>query len=223
VGLQKKIKKLTDYAKKEEPKQGLEASGESQESISREVSKQLAKAESVESSIIEEVLQIIEKKHKAAQQSRSVETIGGKASEKIEEQQVEQRKEPRLEEILEIARRAIERREIKIIECDKSGMCMDNRRIGEVYQDEHGIKWQRTFINTTRLPIFLDFLAEEAELKGRIGKAFVIETSRGGRAIIPDNFICEAISRYGILINIEKCTSYKSTPWAEKTKRLKKE
>jgi hypothetical protein len=220
--LQKRIKKLTDYAKKEEAKQGLEAGRESQESTSREISKQPAKADGVEFSI-EEVLQIIERKHKATQQGKSVEAVEGKASEKVEEQQVERQKEPELEEILEIARRAGERREIKIIECDKSGMCTDNRRVGEVYQDEHGIKWQRTFISTTRLPIFLDFLAEEAELKGRIGKAFVIETSRGGRAIIPDDFICEAVSRYGILINVEKCASYKSTPWAEKTKRLKKE
>jgi hypothetical protein len=81
------------------------------------------------------------------------------------------------------------------------------------------LKWQRSFLNTTRIPIFLDFIAEEAEIKGRVGKAAVVVSSRGAKAIIPEDFICEAISRYGIILNIDKCSNYKPSPWAERTKK----
>lgn len=122
----------------------------------------------------------------------------------------------------QLAEEAFKRLNVKLITCDKQGRCTDDKRVGDVYKDEHGVEWQRGFVNTTRLPIFVDFIVEDATVTGRIGKALLIESSRGAKAIIPEDYICELVSRYGVKIQLEKCTGYKASPWTERTKTKKK-
>lgn len=114
---------------------------------------------------------------------------------------------------------AYSRKGILLVQCDKRGECEDGVKVGEVFSDSRGVRWQRTFIETTRLPIYLNFIVEEALIKGKVGKAFNIVTSRGARALIPEDYICEAISRYGLDIKIEKCRNYKILPWSERTSK----
>jgi len=112
---------------------------------------------------------------------------------------------------------------VKTIECDQQGLCSDGRSIGEIFVDEYGVKRQRGFINTTRLPIFLDFIAEEAEARPVLRKAYEVKTSRGSLALVPEDFLCELSSRYGVLVsNIDKCLNYRSTPWRERSKAPRK-
>ncbi|MCY0868685.1 MAG: hypothetical protein OWQ48_05605 [Desulfurococcus sp.] len=99
---------------------------------------------------------------------------------------------------------------VKIIECNQHGVCMDGKRIGEIFVDEYGIKRQRGYVNTTRLPIFLDFAVEEAEVKPVLKKALIVRTEKGSLALVPEDFICELSSRYGILLSIEKCNESKN-------------
>lgn len=114
---------------------------------------------------------------------------------------------------------AYNRKDIVLIQCDKKGECEDGIRVGEVFSDSHGVKWQRTFIETTRLPIYLNFIVEEASIRGKVGKAFNVITSRGARALIPEDYICEAINKYGLEIEIDKCLNYKIISLSEKTKK----
>ncbi|MFZ8783778.1 MAG: hypothetical protein ACO2OR_07370 [Desulfurococcaceae archaeon] len=127
-----------------------------------------------------------------------------------------------LERLVLLAREAASKMQVEFVECDKQGNCSDGKRIGEVFEDSRGVKWQRGFLATSRLPIFLNFVAEESKIVGRIGRALVIETSRGAKAIIPEDYICELTSRYGVMLEIEKCANYKSSPWSEREGRSKK-
>lgn len=112
---------------------------------------------------------------------------------------------------------------VRIVECDQQGVCNDGRRIGEVFTDEYGLKRQRGFINTTRLPIFLDFIVEEAEANPVLKKAYVVRTARGSLALVPDDFICELNSRYGIIVSsMDKCVNYRSNPWRERNRAPRK-
>lgn len=124
--------------------------------------------------------------------------------------------------LFDLATTAFLKSEVKLIDCGKQGVCNDGKKLGEVFEDDKGLKWQRSFLNTTRLPIFLDFIAEEALMRGRVGKASIVISSRGVQAIIPDDFLCEAITRYGILMKVDKCVNYKPSPWAEKARRRQK-
>lgn len=121
-----------------------------------------------------------------------------------------------------LAEEAFKNVEVKIISCDKQGVCSDGKRIGEVFEDSSGIKWQRGFINTTRLPIFVDFVVEDASIEGRVGKALVLKSNRSAVAIVPEDYICELAVRYGIRVNLDKCINYRTSPWAEKSKARKK-
>lgn len=127
-----------------------------------------------------------------------------------------------LEKLLLLAREAASKLQVEFLECDKQGNCSDGKRIGEVFEDSRGVKWQRGFLVTSRLPIFLNFIAENSKIVGRVGKALIIETERGARAIIPEDYICEMTSRYGVILNIEKCSTYKTSPWSERGGKSKK-
>jgi len=227
--VQKKQKKLTDFVKTKSQKSTPSSSTESRRV---EASEQRESREDVFIDIDELLARIHQRKQSNSttsmqqqtpqQQSTTPTTTVEREVVKKEEVKVKQEDTAVIQDrISEIAQRALER-DITIIECDKMGVCQDNRRLGEVFEDEYGVKWQRTFINTTRLPIFLDFIAEEAEIKGRVGKAYVVVTTSGAQAIIPDEFICEAVTRYGVLLKIDKCINYKPSPWAEKSRRKQK-
>lgn len=95
--------------------------------------------------------------------------------------------------------------------CSSDGKCIDGLNIGEVFTDKYGFKRKRGFVNTTRLPIYLDWIVEEGIVREIMHKTYVLETNLGSRAIIPEDYLCEFQFRYGIVIkNYDKCIGYKS-------------
>jgi len=106
------------------------------------------------------------------------------------------------------------------VSCNAGGQCSDGRSVGEVFVDRYGFRRQRGFLNTTRLPVFLDWIVEEAVVKELFPKTYVVETSRGSLAVIPEDFLCELHTRYGVLIlNYDKCKSYRPIIGGESKKR----
>ncbi|MEM2170848.1 MAG: hypothetical protein QXP03_06370 [Desulfurococcaceae archaeon] len=211
--MQKKHKKLTDFTRKT----GYTTPGSKSEA-SEEVKGGRGEAEKAVDGemVLKEVLEVLIQKQRNAQSREAVEEKRVEAPTKGD---VKPEIEPvRDEKLAEIAQEAFGKEEITIIECNKQGLCVDGRKLSDVFEAK-GLKWQRTFLNTTRLPIYLDFIAEEAEVKGRVGKAFIIVSARGAKAIVPDDFLCEALKRYGILIDTDKCSNYRPSPWVEKTRR----
>lgn len=202
---QVKHKKLVDFTKKKEESR-VEASSTS-------------RGEKIESSerFIEEIIEVIEQKQRESTSNIVIEERPGKTIDKLGE--LEKPVDQSMSKITSMVEKSFKNSSVKFIECNKQGICNDGRRISEVFEDEDGLKWQRGFLNTTRLPIFLDFLAEDARIIGRIGKAIIVESIRGSRAIVPDSFICEIISRYGILLDVDKCSNYKALSWGEKGKK----
>jgi hypothetical protein len=99
----------------------------------------------------------------------------------------------------------------KRIECEANGVCKDGVRVGDKIVDEYGIERKRGFLNTTRLPIFLDWVSETANVERLTDKTLVVKTNRGALAVVPDHFLCELQYRYGITILglEEKCRDYK--------------
>ncbi len=88
----------------------------------------------------------------------------------------------------------------EFLKCDSSGKCTDGRRLGEIYVDKYGFKRQRGFVRTTRTPVYVDWIVEEATISKLLPKAYKLVTSRGAVAIIPDDFLCELQERYGVII-----------------------
>lgn len=199
----RRVRKITDFAKKA-------SKGEKESTRSPEHT-------SGSSAEIEELLRArISRKEEEAVELKDVK----KSSEPTREETTSTSSV--LERLVLLAREAASKMQVEFVECDKQGNCSDGKRIGEVFEDSRGVKWQRGFLATSRLPIFLNFVAEESKIVGRIGRALVIETSRGAKAIIPEDYICELTSRYGVMLEIEKCANYKSSPWSEREGRSKK-
>ncbi|MEM1638707.1 MAG: hypothetical protein QXJ69_01335 [Desulfurococcaceae archaeon] len=212
----KKHKKLTDFIKKPSAPGEEDAKQNKKEAENR----QIPSSEEESEFVFEELVKLIEQKQKSiVQQEEAVESRKPVAKSEVKEE-----REPKPfeeDKIINVAHEAF-LKDITVIECNKQGICVDGRRLGEVFEDSRGLKWQRSFLNTTRIPIYLDFIAEEAEIKGRVGKALVVVSSRGAKAIIPDDFICEAVSRYGIILDIDKCVNYRPSPWADKARKKQK-
>ncbi len=99
----------------------------------------------------------------------------------------------------------------EFLKCDSSGKCTDGRRLGEIYVDKYGFKRQRGFVRTTRTPVYVDWIVEEATISKLLPKAYKLVTSRGAVAIIPDDFLCELQERYGVIIKNDEinCKSSK--------------
>lgn len=222
--MQKKHRKLTEFTKKQSMEQVSEGA-EQGERAPKAGSAEAAKGVNGES-VIKEVFEILlQKQRQRAEVGQQ--PVSEVAGEKIVEKALAEEKcrdKPGLiqvERLVEVAQEAFQKKEFRYLECNKQGICADGRQLGEVFLDR-GLRWQRTFLSTTRLPIFLDFVAEESVIRGRIGKAFIVVTERGAQAIIPEEFICEAAKRYGVLVNIDKCVNYRVFPWAEKSRRKQK-
>lgn len=100
---------------------------------------------------------------------------------------------------------------LKRLECDNNGVCKDGVRVGEKLVDEYGVERKRGFLNTTRLPIFLDWISETGSVEKLSDRTFVVKTEKGALAVVPDHFICEFQYRYGIAIPgfDERCKDYK--------------
>lgn len=111
---------------------------------------------------------------------------------------------------------------VEDIRCDSTGKCNDGRYIGEIFTDRYGFKRQRGFVNTTRLPVFLDWIVEEATIQQVLPRAYSLKTNRGSVALVPEDFLCELHTRYGVLLkNYEKCSNYKPSLTRE-TRRIRK-
>ncbi|MEM0380156.1 MAG: hypothetical protein QXX35_04830 [Desulfurococcaceae archaeon] len=96
------------------------------------------------------------------------------------------------------------------IVCNSDGKCSDGLSVGEVFTDKYGFRRKRGYVNTTRLPIFLDWILEEIVVKEIMPKTYVVETNLGSRAIIPEDYLCEFQYRYGLTIkNYDKCVDYR--------------
>ena len=221
----RKHRKLTDFAKKKQEREDEAWKAES--NVKRLEEKPGEEGSVVDSNkVFEEVLAVIAQKQRATTQREvvsevaQVETSETQATRGKVEVAIEVGK--REEKLFEVAYEAFAKKDIKIIECNKQGTCTDGKKLGEVFEDSRGLKWQRSFVNTTRLPIFLDFIAENAQIKGRVGKASIVVLASGARAIIPDEYLCEVVKRLGVLIDIDKCSNYKTSPWAERTRRKQK-
>jgi len=208
VSTSRKAKKITDFAKK--TPQSVEASKPTSESSESRVE-------------IEELLKLRLQSSKSVEKPTSIETTSAKTREQaVSVKTPEAPSRETLERLIQLAKEAAAKLQVDFIDCDKQGICSDGRRVGEVFEDSRGVKWQRGFLATSRLPIYLNFLAEDSRVIGRIGKALVVETPRGARAIIPEDYICELTSRYGIILDIDKCTNYKTPAWSDKGGKSKK-
>ena len=99
----------------------------------------------------------------------------------------------------------------EFLKCDNTGKCTDGRRLGEIYTDKYGFKRQRGFVRTTRTPVYVDWIVEEATISKLLPKAYKLVTSRGAVAIIPEDFLCELQERYGVIIKSDEinCRSTK--------------
>lgn len=96
----------------------------------------------------------------------------------------------------------------RAVTCSNDGTCSDGIRISEVFRDEKGVVRQRGFIRTSRIPIILDWVVEHGTVKKILPKAYKLVTQRGAKALVPEEFICELATRYGILINNYDCKNY---------------
>ncbi|MCC6011337.1 MAG: hypothetical protein LM556_02925 [Desulfurococcaceae archaeon] len=201
----RRAKKITDFTKKT--------------SLSEEASKPAGESR-VE---IEELIKSRLQKSRIEEKSATSETTSAKLQEQVVyAKTAEPLNRETLEKLIQLAKEAASKIQVEFIDCDKQGNCSDGKRVGEIFEDSRGVKWQRGFLTTSRLPIFLNFLAEDSRIVGRVGKAFIVETSRGAKAIIPEDYICELSSRYGIILNVDKCTNYKTSTWSEKSGKSKK-
>jgi len=99
----------------------------------------------------------------------------------------------------------------EFLKCDNTGKCTDGKRLGEIYTDKYGFKRQRGFVRTTRTPVYVDWIVEEATISKLLPKAYKLVTSRGAVAIIPEDFLCELQERYGVIIKSDEinCRSTK--------------
>ncbi|MCD6488590.1 MAG: hypothetical protein J7K21_05130 [Desulfurococcales archaeon] len=95
-----------------------------------------------------------------------------------------------------------------IISCNNQGECSDGIKISEIFVDNFGFRRQRGFVRTSRLPIILDWLIEEGVVKKVLPRAYKLETNRGALALVPEDFICELVKRYGVIIKNYDCSNY---------------
>ncbi len=92
------------------------------------------------------------------------------------------------------------------VKCNENGECSDGLRIGDIYVDKYGFKRQRGYIITTRIPVYTDWIVEEAVLKKILPKAHKLVTNRGAVALVPDDYLCTLQERWGVILkNYDKC------------------
>jgi len=107
--------------------------------------------------------------------------------------------------------------------CHSNGTCSDGHNVSDIYVDKYGFRRQRGFVTTTRLPVYLDWIVEEAIVEEIMPRTFVVKTNRGTLAVIPEDFLCELHTRYGIIIkNYDKCKNYKPSVSRDTSRRRKK-
>lgn len=94
------------------------------------------------------------------------------------------------------------------VRCDEYGRCSDGVNVGVIFTDKYGFQRQRGFLRTTRIPVYMDWIVEEAVVTKILPKAHKLVTNRGAVALVPEDFICELQERYGVILkNYDKCRS----------------
>ncbi len=96
----------------------------------------------------------------------------------------------------------------RAVSCSNTGVCSDGKKISEIYVDEMGVVRQRGFIRTSRIPVILDWVVEHGRIEKVLPKAYKLVTDRGAMALVPEDFICELVTRYGVIIENYDCKSY---------------
>ncbi|QOR94246.1 hypothetical protein IMZ38_06405 [Thermosphaera chiliense] len=187
-------RKLTEFFKKNTQE-------DSEKKPVGNVSEQLKPSESsVEEDVAKHILELVESR---TGQSKTRSLVEEESSKEVSSVKTSK---PLADELLE----QILAEEIKPIECDNKGVCTDGIKVGEFFIDKYGVKRQRGFVNTTRLPVYLDVVVEEAKVSPLLSKAYSIQTSRNALAIVPEDFICELQERYGVVLEgFEKCAQGK--------------
>ncbi|WFO75310.1 hypothetical protein J4526_09655 [Desulfurococcaceae archaeon MEX13E-LK6-19] len=96
----------------------------------------------------------------------------------------------------------------RAVSCNNTGVCSDGKKISEIYVDEAGIVRQRGFIRTSRIPVILDWVVEHGKIEKVLPKAYKLVTDRGAMALVPEDFICELVTRYGVIVENYDCKNY---------------
>lgn len=96
----------------------------------------------------------------------------------------------------------------RTVSCTNTGECSDGKKLSEVFVDKLGILRQRGFIRTSRIPIVLDWVVERGRVEKVLPKAYKLVTERGAMALVPEGFICELVTRYGVLIDNYECKDF---------------
>ncbi len=92
------------------------------------------------------------------------------------------------------------------VRCDEYGRCSDGINVGEIFTDKYGFQRQRGYLRTTRIPVYTDWIVEEAVVTKILPKAHKLVTNRGAVALVPEDFLCELQERYGVILkNYGKC------------------
>ncbi len=92
------------------------------------------------------------------------------------------------------------------VRCDEYGRCSDGINVGEIFTDKYGFQRQRGYLRTTRIPVYTDWIVEEAVVTKILPKAHKLVTNRGAVALVPEDFLCELQERYGVILkNYDKC------------------
>jgi len=176
-------------------------------------------------SSFDEVLKDLVELKKAMQSSEAQSPVASPTTELSGEKSLSKKRElqvniPRGSVLDELLYKGLSEKEVV---CDASGHCSDGINVGEIYVDKYGFKRQRGYVNTTRLPIFIDWIVEEAFVRELFPKTYVVETSRGSLAIVPEDFLCELYARYGVVLaNYDKCKNYKPVIGSAVKKRREK-
>ncbi len=92
------------------------------------------------------------------------------------------------------------------VRCNEKGECSDGLSVGSVYTDKYGFRRVRGYLITTRIPVYTDWIIEEAVIKKILPRAYRLETNRGAVALVPDDYLCTLQERWGVIIkNYGKC------------------
>lgn len=206
----KRLRKLTEFIAKEKGiveggQQGSDEKKPGTSSTTREVlsSSEQEKSASYVSQAIdisdELILQLLSRMEQAERKPETFMT----SERKSEEKEASLAKDESIQEMVD----QLIKDEIKIVECSSSRMCNDGIKVGDIFVDSHGIKRQRGYLKTTRIPIYVDVIVETGSVKQipALKKTYVVTTSRGARAIVPEEFLCELEERYGVILEGYNC------------------
>lgn len=155
--------------------------------------------------VLEEILKIMGALSERAEEARPPEEVREEAKKGAEGVVIDEE----MAKVLNNIEKIISDSNINILECASNKECSDGINVGELFVDKHGIRRQRGFLKTSRMPIYVDFIVENGEVEPVLRRAYVVKTSRGAMAIVPNSFLCELSARYGVLLSTEECVEEK--------------